>query len=286
MEQNFVIFKELIKMFRMNQLPYLLYLLEDPDPVVRENVLKELDAYNHDLEKLVFDEGFVPDEMQSSLLAPLFKKRRRTTLELEWQKLSLIENDMQQLEEGFKLISDFQNGPRYPIKLSRLLDMFADEYRAKRGTPDIFDLADFLFTAKNLGKPESNDFYNPRNSNLVSVIERGKGLPISLCAIYILIGERLHLNIEGCNFPGHFLARARINNSVILIDCYNGGIRITEDEFPQLEEALYPKGKQVINDRVNAHTILRRVLFNLVSAYGQQNDKENADFFFGILEDF
>ncbi len=52
-----------------------------------------------------------------------------------------------------------------------------------------------------LGGTETMDYGDPQNSNLVHVITRRAGLPISLACVYILVGQRMGLAIEGCNFP-------------------------------------------------------------------------------------
>ncbi len=50
---------------------------------------------------------------------------------------------------------------------------------------------------------------DPRNSFLPDVIERRTGLPIALAVIYIEVGRRAGVPLEGVNFPGHFLVRHR-----------------------------------------------------------------------------
>src|SRR5262249_48116498 len=49
---------------------------------------------------------------------------------------------------------------------------------------------------------------DPRNSFLNEVLDRRLGISISLAAIYLEIGRRAGMRLEGVNFPGHFLVRA------------------------------------------------------------------------------
>jgi regulator of sirC expression with transglutaminase-like and TPR domain len=51
------------------------------------------------------------------------------------------------------------------------------------------------------------DYYDPRNSFIDSVLERGVGLPITLGVIAIEIGRRVGAQIVGIGPPGHFLVR-------------------------------------------------------------------------------
>ena len=46
-----------------------------------------------------------------------------------------------------------------------------------------------------------------QNASLIRVIDRRKGMPISLAILYIHIGQVLGWSVAGLDFPGHFLCR-------------------------------------------------------------------------------
>jgi regulator of sirC expression with transglutaminase-like and TPR domain len=48
---------------------------------------------------------------------------------------------------------------------------------------------------------------DPRNSCLNQVLDRRCGIPITLSVVYIEVGRRAGLEVDGVNFPGHFLVR-------------------------------------------------------------------------------
>ena len=50
-------------------------------------------------------------------------------------------------------------------------------------------------------------FEDPRNSCLNEVMDRKKGIPITMALIYIEVARRAGVRAEGVNFPGHFLVR-------------------------------------------------------------------------------
>ena len=54
-----------------------------------------------------------------------------------------------------------------------------------------------------------NNYYDPRNSFINDVLERRLGIPVSLAVVYLEIGRRLEIPIEGLGFPGHFLLKSR-----------------------------------------------------------------------------
>lgn len=60
---------------------------------------------------------------------------------------------------------------------------------------------------------------DPRSHYLHSVLERGAGIPIACAAIWIAVGTRADIPIEGVNTPGHFLVRV----GDMLFDTVAGG---------------------------------------------------------------
>jgi len=67
-------------------------------------------------------------------------------------------------------------------------------------------------------------FYDDlQNVNLMSVIDRRLGLPISLGILYIHAGRSKGWRIEGVNFPAHFLIRVYGENDQAILDPFHGG---------------------------------------------------------------
>ena len=67
-----------------------------------------------------------------------------------------------------------------------------------------------------------------RNSFLNEVLERRTGIPISLAVVYIEVARRAGLEVEGLNFPGHFLVRCPAHaehgyTEDLIIDAFHGG---------------------------------------------------------------
>lgn len=48
---------------------------------------------------------------------------------------------------------------------------------------------------------------DPRSHYLHCVLERGVGVPIACSAVWIAVGRRVDIPVEGVNMPGHFLVR-------------------------------------------------------------------------------
>ncbi len=266
-------------------LPHLINLLDDPSPEIRDSVLSELDKYGTALEEELVQLDIELDPVRKLMLETIFEKNDRALLKKNWQVLRTIQDEAIKFETGLEFICSYQNGRFYPVKLYSLLDELVKEYYETYFVADTIKLVYFLFQQKGL-KGANRDYYNPLNSNLVYVLERGQGIPISLVAILILAGHRMGLKIDGCNFPGHFLARFNYpgTNELILVDCYNGGHLIYESDMNALAKDTLKNLAGVAHERVDSTTMLSRVLGNLANSYQKNGDIINQEFFEALLE--
>jgi regulator of sirC expression with transglutaminase-like and TPR domain len=70
---------------------------------------------------------------------------------------------------------------------------------------------------------DSETYDDLQNANLISVIERRRGLPVALAIIYIHVAGRLDWPVEGLNFPGRFLIRLGAGDGRAILDPFDGG---------------------------------------------------------------
>lgn len=62
------------------------------------------------------------------------------------------------------------------------------------------------------------------NANLMRVIDRRKGLPVTLGILYIAAAKSQGWNAAGLNFPGHFLVRLEsLDGNRVIVDPFHGG---------------------------------------------------------------
>jgi regulator of sirC expression with transglutaminase-like and TPR domain len=84
------------------------------------------------------------------------------------------------------------------------------------------------------------DYDNPRNSFLNDVLVRRTGIPITLAVVYMHVGRRAGLWLEGINFPGHYLVRCKgrlgdvAPTDDLVLDPFHGGIVLTERDCRRL----------------------------------------------------
>src|SRR5688572_29509537 len=75
-------------------------------------------------------------------------------------------------------------------------------------------------------------YEDPRNSCINEVLDRRTGIPITLSLIYMEVGRRAGLHIDGVNFPGHFLVRCPEltgrGGSGLIVDPFHAGALLSE----------------------------------------------------------
>lgn len=113
-------------------------------------------------------------------------------------------------------------------------------------------LNQYLFEECGL-RGNADDYYDPRNSYLNDVLERGLGIPITLAILYIEIGRQLGLRLQGLSFPGHFLVKLTLNRGTLILDPFNGG-------QPQSETELRARLKRAFQARQAEHFSLESYL--------------------------
>lgn len=78
---------------------------------------------------------------------------------------------------------------------------------------------------------DNETFDDPQNADFIRVIDRRRGLPVSLGIIYLEIAHRLGASAQGLNTPGHFLLQVGEGEQAKIIDPFNGGVVLGADEL-------------------------------------------------------
>ncbi|HYV67031.1 MAG TPA: transglutaminase-like domain-containing protein, partial [Myxococcales bacterium] len=67
------------------------------------------------------------------------------------------------------------------------------------------------------------DYYDPRNSFFNEVIDRRNGIPLTLSLLYMEVGRRCGLRVDGVSFPGHFLCKVMLDDGELIVDAFHRG---------------------------------------------------------------
>jgi regulator of sirC expression with transglutaminase-like and TPR domain len=162
------------------------------------------------------------------------------------------------------------------------IERFGLQLRAQRAASGgaeekLIALNDFVFGE--LGFAGNVDaYYDPRNSYLNEVIDRRTGIPISLSVLYIEVGRRIGLPLEGVSFPGHFLVRLRLRGGMLVLDPFAGGAPQSEDDLRERLARVVPQAAtggipiealplEQFLEPASHRQILARLLRNLKTIY-------------------
>lgn len=110
---------------------------------------------------------------------------------------------------------------------------------------------------------ETREYDHPDNSMLPLVLERRRGLPITLSVIYVAVAGRVGIPLQGVGLPGHFVAGyfPEPGARPELLDPFHNGVRIKVPDLP--EAALRPWGP---------HETALRMINNLVGSFSKRGD--------------
>ena len=80
-----------------------------------------------------------------------------------------------------------------------------------------------------------NDYYDPDNSFLNTVLRTRRGIPITLAVLWLELAVGLGLNARGVAFPGHFMVKVNLPKGQVVIDPFNGQSLSREELAERLE---------------------------------------------------
>lgn len=119
----------------------------------------------------------------------------------------------------------------------------------------------------------SDDYYDPRNSLLHSVLERKKGIPISLSILWVAVARRVDVPCYLCaNMPMHIVIRVTAGGQAtedIFVDAFNRQVMDYEGLNSFVRQLGLPFHEEFIDQRP-ATAVYARMLRNLLSIYRQR----------------
>ena len=80
-----------------------------------------------------------------------------------------------------------------------------------------------------------NDYYDPDNSYLNTVLRTRRGIPITLAVLWLELATGLGLNARGVAFPGHFMVKVNLPKGQVVIDPFSGQSLSREELAERLE---------------------------------------------------
>jgi regulator of sirC expression with transglutaminase-like and TPR domain len=133
---------------------------------------------------------------------------------------------------------------------------------------------------------ETEHYHDPRNSFLSRVIQRRRGIPLTLSAVYILVALRCGIELEPISLPGRFMVACFTGPEPFYIDAYEHGAFRSADElrayFRQIEQPFEPAALMP----APIGEVLARCCRNLVNQYTAARDHAKSKLFAEFVHEF
>lgn len=115
---------------------------------------------------------------------------------------------------------------------------------------------------------------DPRNADLIAVMDRRRGLPVALGILYIHAARAGGFEAEGLTSPGHFLLRMSKRGGEAVIDPFNGGASIDRERLASPPVMGAEEGN--LTDPITDIEVLLRLANNLRLRVIQAGDRMRA----------
>lgn len=126
---------------------------------------------------------------------------------------------------------------------------------------------------------DDENYDDLKNANLIRVMQRGRGLPVSLGILGMACGRAAGWTMAGLAFPGHFLVQLGCGGGRTVIDLFHGGVTLDAEALRAMLKAaqgaaaeLKPRHYAAVSDR----EVLLRLQNNIKLRLVQKGDLSGA----------
>ena len=256
----------------------ILGLLSDDDEAVAQVVREKLLAMGRDA-ILRVQAAAGPDHRARRALDGLLRRLDEPPLDAQFRTLPRTPDGDVDLEAGVFTIARFGYPRMETGECVAALDRMASDLTPRVSAEDhpihvIRTLNAYLFEEQGFRGGVVTD---PDNSFMNRVLERRTGIPITLSAVYLLVGRRLRLPLYGVGMPGHFVVKYQHGEQWVFIDPFRGGRVITRHGCREVVEGMgLPFEAGHLDATPNRHILLRMMNNLLISVYLPRGDEKKA----------
>ena len=263
------------------QLSAMLTLLGDDDPEVRSAIRTKLVAGGEPVFRFLGRHRLHPEPSVRTRVRELLDQREAALRDSEFMAFVLGQGEQFDLEDGVWRFSLARypdiNVAAFRAQLDAWADRVRDPLRAgASGAETLLALNQVLFGELGF-RGNSDDYHDPANSYVNRVMDRRRGIPISLSAVYLFVGRRLGLPVAGIGMPGHFLCRYQTSREEIYIDAFNGGKLLDRADCKRRIEALAVEHDDSHLAPVTSRRMLQRMIANLHLLHKERKQRAEAE---------
>jgi len=266
----------------------LIALLDDESPAVRQALLAQFTQLGDAGRTFLQDVARGPNRVAALSAGWFLRELKFSDPVAEFR--GFIQSLNYELETGILLLSRTVNPSLDVAAVCAQLDAFAA--RARKLMPRTATMRTqarvlnrVLFEEYGL-RGNVDHYTDPKNSFVDQVLARRLGIPISLSIVYLLVAQRIGLDLEPVGVPGHFLVGGYEPEGPFFVDAFNGGQLLSpEDVFERIRSLQHtPQLADLAPTPVRE--VLSRVCRNLVNHYAAADDAVHARMFADFVSEF
>ena len=128
-------------------------------------------------------------------------------------------------------------------------------------------------------KGDSENYDDLKNANLISVIQRRRGLPVALGTIWLHAARAAGWDAHGVDFPAHFLVSLSGEKTQAILDVFNGGTPLRVRDLRSLLRRVEGQTAELrpgLLRPMSARRVLLRLQNNIMTRRLQADDVEGA----------
>lgn len=92
---------------------------------------------------------------------------------------------------------------------------------------------------------DTETYDDPRNANLMHVIDRRRGLPVALGILWIHAARAYSGDVVGLAFPSHFLIRLSARGQRLIVDAFGGGRSLGAEDLRRMLKQMSGADKEI-----------------------------------------
>ncbi|MBJ6120400.1 SirB1 family protein [Sphingomonas mollis] len=199
----------------------------------------------------------------------------------ELNRLGLIDDEEIDLDDAALSLALLDHPDTDIAPYNDLLDameMRLDLVGAETGTPaERADALAAVLTGEFGFAGDAETYDDPANADLISVLDRRRGLPVSLSILWVAMARRLGWRADVLDVPGHVLVVVGAEAAPVIVDPFAGGVRIGAERLAALVEASAGAGRAVAHVAAMPNrAVLVRLLQNQASRAEQAGQGRRA----------
>ncbi len=268
-------------MIKDSELKALVTLLEDEDEEIVTHVEQKLMEIGTGVIPLLereWETNFNPmiqrriEDLIHTLQFELFQER------LEEWKENRSEED---LLEGLWLVATYQYPDLDLLELRQEVhQLYTEVWREFTDDLAAFDqvrIMNSVLFNKFKFRANTKNFHSPANSMINAVLESKKGNPISLCAVYLLIAQKMDVPVYGVNLPNLFILKYQSEDSEFYINAFNKGLIFSREDIDNYLDHLNIPPQELFYEPCSNLDIVLRSLRNLIVSFEKLGDYHKSD---------